>query len=95
MGEKKKNYLDLSVLVRKEGQQYSSWCPELDVASSGESIEQACENLKEAITCFIETYAELGELDAILKEKGIAVSAGEKCPSVYLTEARVIVPSVS
>jgi predicted RNase H-like HicB family nuclease len=90
MGENKKNYLDLSVVVRKEGNQYSSWCPELDVASSGERIEQAHENLKEAITCFVETYSELGELDAMLKEKGIAVNFGEKCSTVC-----IIVPSLS
>lgn len=90
-----KKFIDYSVLVRKEGEQYSSWCPELDVASCGENVEQACKNLKEAINCFLETYSELGELEQMLNEKGITLSDGERCSTVYLTEARVNVPTVA
>lgn len=33
---------------------YVSWCPELDIASQGETIEEAIENLKEAIELYLE-----------------------------------------
>jgi len=36
-------------------------CPKLDVASQGSSIENALENLKEAVALFIET-ADPGEM---------------------------------
>jgi predicted RNase H-like HicB family nuclease len=88
-------FIDYSVLVRKEGQQFSSWCPELDIASCGENVEQACENLKEAINCYLETYSELGELEQMLNEKGIALNDSDHCSTVYLTEARINVPTVA
>ncbi len=41
-----------SVVVQKEGKWYVSLCPEFDIASQGETIEEAIENLKEAIETF-------------------------------------------
>ena len=46
--------MQLSAVVRKEGKLYASWCPELDVASQGKSIESALENLKEAVKLYLE-----------------------------------------
>lgn len=43
-----------SVVIQKEGKWYVSWCPELDVASKGGTIEEAIENLKEAIELYLE-----------------------------------------
>ncbi|AAM06790.1 type II toxin-antitoxin system HicB family antitoxin [Methanosarcina acetivorans] len=43
-----------SAVVQKEGKWYVSWCPELDIASQGETIEEAIENLKEAIELYLE-----------------------------------------
>ena len=44
----------ISVTVHKEGKWYVSWCPELDVASQGETIEKTIDNLKEAIELYLE-----------------------------------------
>ena len=38
-----------------EGDGYSALCPELDVASQGDSIDEASANLREAMELFIET----------------------------------------
>ena len=46
--------MQLSAVVRKEGKLYTSWCPELDVASQGKSIEGALENLKEAFELYLD-----------------------------------------
>lgn len=46
--------MHFDVVIAKEGKKYSSWCPQLDVASSGDSIEEAKENLKEAIELYLE-----------------------------------------
>lgn len=43
-----------SAVIQKEGKWYVSWCPELDIASQGETIEEAIENLKEAIELYLE-----------------------------------------
>ncbi|WP_179944076.1 type II toxin-antitoxin system HicB family antitoxin [Geoglobus ahangari] len=50
----------LTALVRREGYQYVSKCPELEVASCGDTIEEALENLKEAVELYIENAKELG-----------------------------------
>ncbi len=45
----------LTALVQREGDGWVSWCPELDVASQGDTIEQARANLREAVELFLET----------------------------------------
>jgi predicted RNase H-like HicB family nuclease len=39
-----------TVMIEREGDGYVSLCPELDIASQGESVEGAKLNLKEAMT---------------------------------------------
>ena len=43
-----------SAIIHKEGKWYVSWCPELDVASQGKTIEEAIDNLKEAVELYLE-----------------------------------------
>ena len=45
----------LTAIIEREGNGYVSLCPELDIASQGETVEQARENLKEALELFFET----------------------------------------
>jgi predicted RNase H-like HicB family nuclease len=54
----------------KEGNMYVSYCPELDVASCGESVEQAKKNLKEMTLINLEEAQRLGTLDEFLQEAG-------------------------
>ena len=49
----KGNY-SLTAVVEKEGGGYVSLCPELDVASQGDTVEEATANLKEAVELFLE-----------------------------------------
>lgn len=49
-----KKLLGFSVVVMRENNSYSSWCPDLDVASQGDSVEEAISNLKEALELHIE-----------------------------------------
>ena len=63
--------LILTVIVKKEQGGYSSWCPELDVASQGDSVEEAKINLKEAVECHVETIVEQGDIDLLLDMLGI------------------------
>lgn len=45
----------LTAIIEREGSGYVALCPELDIASQGESIEQARQNLVEALELFFET----------------------------------------
>ena len=45
----------LTATLHREGGQWVSLCPELDVASQGPTIEQAKANLREAVELFLET----------------------------------------
>jgi len=44
----------LTAIIEKENDGYVSLCPELDIASQGDTIEQARDNLKEALELFFE-----------------------------------------
>ncbi|HEX4964676.1 MAG TPA: type II toxin-antitoxin system HicB family antitoxin [Thermoanaerobaculia bacterium] len=45
----------LTAIIEREEDGYVSLCPELDVASQGDSIEEARDNLREALELFFET----------------------------------------
>lgn len=57
--------LDFTLVVWKEKEGYVSKCPELGVASCGDSISEATANLKEAIELYLENAEELGLLEDI------------------------------
>ena len=45
----------LTAIVEREGDGYVALCPEMDVASQGDSVAEARGNLEEALTLFFET----------------------------------------
>ena len=45
----------LTAIIEREDDGYVALCPELDIASQGNTIEQARDNLKEALELFFET----------------------------------------
>jgi predicted RNase H-like HicB family nuclease len=45
----------ITAIIEREADGYVSFCPELDIASQGSSIEEARENLREALELFFET----------------------------------------
>lgn len=67
----------LSGEVWKEGSMYTSYCPELDVASCGKTIEQAWKNLNEALQIFIEETTKKGTLEELLREAGFSYEKEE------------------
>jgi len=64
--------LAYTAVVWKEEKGYVSKCPELGVASCGETFEEAVNNLKEAVELYIENAKELDlmeDIEASLKTK--------------------------
>jgi predicted RNase H-like HicB family nuclease len=47
--------MKLTAIIEREGAGYVSLCPELDIASQGDSVEQARDNLREALELFFQT----------------------------------------
>ena len=58
----------LTAIIEREGDGYVSLCPEYDIASQGGSIEEARENLREALELYFET-ASPDEVRSRLREE--------------------------
>ena len=59
-------HLRLTAIIESEGDGYVALCPELDIASQGKNVEDARENLREAVELFFET-ADSSEAEARLQ----------------------------
>ena len=68
----------LTAIIEREGDGYVALCPELDIASQGDSIETARENLREALELFFE-YASQEEINLKLHDE------------VYITQLEVAI----
>lgn len=69
-----------TAIIEREGSGYVSLCPELDIASQGDSIEEARNNLVEAIELFLETASPNEILERLHNEvlvTRLEVSVGE------------------
>lgn len=47
----------MTAVIERESNGYFALCPELDIASQGDTIESSLVNLKEALELFMETAA--------------------------------------
>ena len=52
----------VSIIIEQEGKWYVALCPELDIASQGKTIEEARNNLKEALELYLK-HADPSEID--------------------------------
>jgi predicted RNase H-like HicB family nuclease len=57
-----------TAVIEREGSGYFALCPELDVASQGDSIEEARSNLIEALELFLEA-ADPSEVERRLRSE--------------------------
>ena len=58
----------MTAVIEREGDGYVALCPELDVASQGETVASARDNLAEALTLFFEV-ASATEIDRRLRNE--------------------------
>ena len=49
---------NFTAIIEREGDGYVSLCPELDIASQGDTVEEARRNLTEALELFFEHASE-------------------------------------
>ena len=45
----------LTAIIEREGDGFVALCPELDIASQGDTVDQSRKNLQEALELFFET----------------------------------------
>lgn len=68
----------LTAIFEREGSGYAALCPQVDVASQGDTVEEATANLREAVELFFET-ADPEEIKRRLKSE------------VYVTQLEVAI----
>ncbi|MBI1319602.1 MAG: hypothetical protein GC168_11745 [Candidatus Hydrogenedens sp.] len=61
-------YIQLTLLIDKEEGGYAARCKELGTTSCGDSVEEAADNLRDAIVLHLNTLEELGEREAFFRE---------------------------
>ncbi len=64
-------FLQLTMTTWQEGAQFVSKCLELEVASCGDTRQEAMANIKEAVELYLEDLLDLGEMERVLHEKGV------------------------
>jgi predicted RNase H-like HicB family nuclease len=73
------NTLRFTAMIYRENEGFVAICPDLDIASQGDSVEEASSNLREAVELFMET-AEAAEIETRLRGElyvtSLEVSAG-------------------
>ena len=57
-----------TAIVESDGDGFNAFCPEVDVASQGETVTEARENLAEAITLLFES-ATVDDIERRLREE--------------------------
>lgn len=68
--------VELTAEIWREGNMYTAYCHELEVATAGRNIEEAKKNLRAALEIFFEETARLGTLREFLAEAGISMEGG-------------------
>jgi len=46
--------MKLTAIVEKEGKWYTAWCPDMDIASQGQTVDEALDSLKAALELYLE-----------------------------------------
>ena len=73
--------VEFDLIIFKEDETYIAYCPELDISSCGDSVDEARKMLKEAVRLFLEEAEKMGTLQDILEESNFKTnSLGEWIP---------------
>jgi predicted RNase H-like HicB family nuclease len=90
--------LDLHFTIEREDDIFVATCDDLDIASHGDTVEDAFSRCKDAINLYLAVLAEDGELDAVLKSRGLVPQATQNLDTHsehFSTISRVLVSAGS
>lgn len=71
---------NVDIYVFREGENYISYCPSLDICSSGKDYIDAVKNFYEAFELYADYWKEHGTLETDLKAHGWEVGEGMATP---------------
>jgi predicted RNase H-like HicB family nuclease len=73
-----RQFKQLTCIIEREDDLFTSHCPQVDIASQGETVEEARKNLIEAIELFFEAASPQEILDRMYSE-------------IYVTQIEVVI----
>ena len=69
-------YVVLTGYAEAEEDGFNAYCPELGVASCGDTVAEVLDGLQDALAVYLEGLAEIGELKRVFAAKGVAIQTG-------------------
>ena len=75
-GERIYGHVILTGYAEKEDHQFVSYCRELGSASCGDKMDEALENLGEAIEVHLDALEETGGLKRVFRSRNIRINSG-------------------
>jgi len=66
-------HIILTYMINKEEKMFFAYCPELDIGSQGEIVEEANNNLKNAVILYLNIIKELGTRKEIFQKRNIKI----------------------
>jgi predicted RNase H-like HicB family nuclease len=83
----------LDILIREEPEGgYSAICTNLEIASQGDTVDEALENVREAVELYLESAKELNMTDEVLDKLGLTkndLKNGKILSKSFKTEIQV------
>ena len=74
--ERVTRYITVTIAIEEADSQYAARCVELGTASCGDTLDEAFENIKEAVIVDLNALEEAGEREQFFKEQGIEIKQG-------------------
>jgi predicted RNase H-like HicB family nuclease len=76
-GSERRQHVEKMIALRLEAEReddlYVANCPALDISSYGDTVDDAFAHLKNAIALYLDTIEQDGEIERVLRERGIAI----------------------
>lgn len=66
-------FIEVTLVTSKEEGGYVSTCLELGIASQGETVDEAFDNIRDATLVYLNTIERLGERQRVFRERGIKI----------------------
>ena len=66
-------FIQVTLIASEEEGGYASVCPELGIASQGQTADEAIASLRDAAVVFLNTIEQLGQCERVFKERRIKI----------------------
>lgn len=66
-------YVVLTGIVAAEDGGFNAYCPELGVATCGDTVEEVLDGLSDAIRVYLDDWDDPDDLERMLRENGVSV----------------------